>query len=43
MGDSKTHLAHCHYQKAKGFNRKAEKYTSLSLAEKKWEIFRAVK
>ena len=31
------------YQKTKGFNRKAEKYTSLSLAEKKWGIFRAVK
>ena len=31
------------YQKSKGFNRKAEKYTSLSLAEKKWGIFRALK
>ena len=30
------------YQKTKGFNRKAEKYTSLSLAEKKWGIFRTV-
>ena len=30
-------------QKTKGFNRKAEKNTSLSLAEKKWGIFRAVK
>ena len=31
------------YQKTKGFNRKAEKYTNLSLAEKKWGISRAVK
>ena len=30
-------------QKTNGFNRKAEKNTSLSLAEKKWGIFRAVK
>lgn len=30
-------------QKTNGFNRKAEKNTSLSLAEKKWSIFRAVK
>ena len=30
------------YQNTKGFNRKAEKYTSLSLAEKKWGIFRTV-
>ena len=31
------------YQKTKGFSRKAEKNTSLSLAEKKWGIFRVVK
>ena len=30
-------------QKTNGFNRKAEKNTSLSLAEKKWSIFLAVK
>ena len=30
-------------QKTKGFNRKAEKNTNLSLAEKKCGIFRAVK
>lgn len=31
------------YQKTKGFSRKAEKNTSLSLAVKKWGIFRGVK